>query len=363
MLNIRTMKRSIITLFLLLAAAVTLRIAAGGPSKDYVIGFYNLENLFDTYDDPAKDDEDFLPEGRNKWTEPKYRQKLHNTAAVIKAMAKKNGSFHTVLGVSEVENRKVLEDLVCQPELGRAGYRIVHYDSPDNRGIDVALLYRPDQFVYEESESIPFTFDSEIEFEMDEENRAGFRTRDILMVHGTIEGEDFAFYVAHLPSRRGGKGGDLRNRGAEIIHDHAMEMMEKYPGIKIVVMGDMNDNPTDPSMSEFLHGREHVSEVGPSDFFSPFFSMLGKGYGTLAYRGEWSIYDLILVNETLLDAPEGGLEIKEADSKGNYGVVFRKPFMVNKSGKYKGYPYRSFAGGEFIGGYSDHFPTYIIVGK
>ena len=353
-------------IFLSVAAVLLLvRIPAQAdtPSKNYVIGFYNLENLFDTYDDPAKNDEEFLPEGQNKWTDVKYQKKLQNMASVIGAMAEANGAFHTLLGVSEIENRLVLEDLVAQPEIARANYQIVHYDSPDARGVDVGLLYRPDQFTYIDSESIPFTFDSDIEFSMGEELQASFKTRDILMVHGQIAGEDFAIYVAHLPSRVGGKGGDLRSRGAEIIYCHAMDMMEKYPGIKVVVMGDMNDNPTDISMSEYLHGKEDPAEVGHEDFFSPFLSMLKKGYGSIAYRGDWNIYDIIMVNETLLKAPDGGLKIRQIGKKGNYGVVFKRPFMITKNGQYKGYPFRTFSNGSFIGGYSDHFPTFIVIGE
>ena len=324
------MRKSIFFSVIAFLALIWMPVQAGTPSKNYIIGFYNLENLFDTYDDPVKNDEEFLPEGKNKWTEVKYRKKLHNMATVISTMAESNGAFHTVLGVSEIENRLVLEDLVSQPEIARANYQIVHYDSPDVRGVDVGLLYRPDQFVYIDSESIPFTFDSDIEFSMSEELQAGFKTRDILMVHGKIDGEDFAIYVAHLPSRVGGKGGDLRSRGAEIIYGHAREMMRKYPGIKVVVMGDMNDNPTDDSMAIYLHGKENPSEVDQTDFFSPFLSMLKKGYGSIAYRGEWSIYDLILVNETLLNAPDGGLKIKQTGKKGNYGVVFKRPFMITR---------------------------------
>ena len=332
--------------------------------RNYVIGFYNLENLFDTYNDPAKNDEEFLPEGKNKWTEAKYTKKLHNMASVIRTMADANGRFHTILGVSEIENRLVLEDLVSQPEIADANYQIVHYDGPDRRGVDVALLYKPEQFTYIDSESIPFTFEgSAIEFAMNREQQKNFRTRDILMVHGTIDGEHFAFYVAHLPSRIGGKGGDLRSRGGEIIYNHALGMMEKYPGIKIAVMGDMNDNPTDDSMAVYLHGKENPQEVGKTDFYSPFLSMYKQGFGSLAYQGEWSIYDLILINETLLNAPEGGLKIRTADKKGHYGVVFRRPFMVTQKGQYKGYPFRTFSNGSFIGGYSDHFPTYIVVSK
>lgn len=358
------MKRTIyIILTLLLVCTMSVQAQDGKAQKDYVIGFYNLENLFDIYDDPAKNDAEFLPDGANRWTEAKYNKKLSNMASVIRAMADANGRYHTILGVSEIENRLVLEDLVSQPEIADANYQIVHYDGPDARGVDVGLLYRPDQFTYLDSESIPFTFDSDIEFAMDSEAQAKFRTRDILMVHGLIDGEHFAFYVAHLPSRIGGKGSDLRSRGAEIMYNHAMRMMEKYPGIKIACMGDMNDNPTDISMAEYLHGKENPGDVTPTDFFCPFTSMLKAGYGSLAYRGEWSIYDLILVNSNLLNAPDGGFRIRPVGKKGFYGVVFKRPFMITQKGQYKGYPFRTFSNGSFIGGYSDHFPTFIVISK
>ena len=357
------MKKIILILSFFLVS-VSLASAQGGKTKNYVVGFYNLENLFDIYDDPAKNDEEFLPDGANKWTEEKYMKKLHNMATVIRSMAETNGRFHSILGVSEIENRLVLEDLVSQPEIAPANYQIVHYDSPDVRGVDVGLLYRPDQFRLLDSESIPFDFGSgKIEFAMSGEDRMAFKTRDILMVHGLLDGEEFAFYVAHLPSRIGGKGWDLRSRGAEIIYGHAQKMMEKYPGIKIVVMGDMNDNPTDVSMTEFMHGKEKPSDVGKEDFFSPFISMLKAGYGSLGYQGTWNIYDVILVNEALLNAPDGGFRIRPVGKKGFYGVIYKKPFMITSKGQYKGYPFRTFSYGSFIGGYSDHLPTYIVIEK
>ena len=158
--------------------------------KNYVIGFYNLENLFDTYNDPAKNDEEFLPEGKNKWTEAKYQKKLQNMAKVIRTMKEENGAWHALLGVSEIENRLVLEDLVMEPQIAEANYQIVHYDGPDRRGVDVALLYNPKVFTFLDSESIPFTFEgSSIDWIQSKEERDYFRTRDILMVHGTIDGE------------------------------------------------------------------------------------------------------------------------------------------------------------------------------
>lgn len=356
------MKRSFIVAALLLL--MSLSASAQKTQQNYVIGFYNLENLFDIYDDPVKNDSEFLPEGKNKWTQAKYEKKLHNMAKVIRSMADNNKRWHTILGISEIENRLVIEDLVSQPEIADANYQIVHYDSPDRRGVDVALLYKPDQFTYLDSEAIPFDFNSDIDFS--DTDTSYFKTRDILMVHGLIAGEHFAFYVAHLPSRIGGKGGNLRGRGGEIIYNHAMMMEEKYPGIKIVAMGDMNDNPTDDSMAKYLHGQERLENVTPTEFYSPYISMLKAGYGSLCYQGVWSIYDLELVNYNLAHAPDGGLKIQPVTKnhgKEYYGVVFKRPWMTTQKGQYKGYPFRTFSNGAFVGGYSDHYPTYIVIGK
>ena len=354
--------------YILIILAVFLSVCASaqkiGPG--YIIGFYNLENLFDTYHDEGKNDYQYLPDGSNNWTEAKYEKKLHNMATVIRAMADDNGRYHTILGVSEIENRHVLEDLVSQPEIADANFQIVHYDGPDRRGVDVALLYRPDQFKVLESVSIPFTFDSEIQFEYTEEEKQQFRTRDILMVRGMIANEMFAFFVCHLPSRLGSKGNDLRSRGGEIVYQYSMDLMRRYPGIKIAVMGDMNDNPTDDSMAVYLHGRETLEEVGPEDFFSPFLSMLKAGFGSLAYRGEWNIYDLILVNEAMAKGTSGQYKIQPLVKKRKkvfYGRIFQQDFMTQQEGEYKGTPLRTFSGGAFVGGYSDHYPTYILIGK
>ena len=351
------MKRILYTL-ILLALLVPASSCAQGK-KSYVIGFYNLENLFDTYHDEGKNDYEYLPDGANQWTEAKYAKKLHNMASVIRAMKDENKVWHALLGVSEIENRHVLEDLVSQPEIAEANYQIVHYDGPDRRGVDVALLYRPNQFKVLESKSIPFDFNSSIEFSLNEEEKAYFRTRDILMVRGMLGNEMFAVFVAHLPSRIGGKGNDLRSRGGEIMYQESMKLMEAYPDIKIVAMGDMNDNPTDPSMAVYMHGKENIDEVGKEDFFSPFVSMLKSGYGSLAYQGEWNIYDIIVVNANLCRGE--GLKIRPIVKKKFFGRIFNPPFMTNQEGAYAGTPFRTFSGGAFIGGYSDHYPTYIVV--
>lgn len=356
------MKRILFILSLSLLCTLS---CAQNKVNGHVIGFYNLENLFDIYNDPAHNDEEFLPEGKNKWTAAKYQKKVGNMARVIRAMHDDNGCWHTVLGVSEIENRLVLEDLVSDPQIAAANYQIVHYDGPDRRGVDVALLYDPAKFKYLDSESIPFTFEgSKVKITLDQAGQDNFRTRDVLMVHGLIDDEHFAIYVCHLPSRLGGKGGDLRSRGAEIIYNHARQMERKYRGLKVVVMGDMNDNPTDESQTVWLHGREEIStRMLREDFFNPFISMLKDGFGSLAYRGKWNIYDIIQVNYYLAAAPYGGLKIQPVVKNKYYGRIFHKPFMIQQSGQYKGQPFRTFSNGAFVGGFSDHFPTYIVISK
>ena len=351
------MKR--VVYFVLISLLIIPLMSCAQGKRSYVIGFYNLENLFDTYHDEGKNDYEYLPDGANQWTEAKYAKKLHNMASVIRAMKDENKVWHALLGVSEIENRHVLEDLVSQPEIAEANYQIVHYDGPDRRGVDVALLYRPNQFKVLESKSIPFDFNSSIEFSLNEEEKAYFRTRDILMVRGMLGNEMFAVFVAHLPSRIGGKGSDLRSRGGEIMYQESMKLMEAYPAIKIVAMGDMNDNPTDPSMAVYMHGKENIDEVEQEDFFSPFVSMLKSGYGSLAYQGEWNIYDIIVVNANLCRGE--GLKIRPIVKKKFYGRIFNPPFMTQQEGPYAGTPFRTFSGGAFIGGYSDHYPTYIVV--
>ena len=358
------MKKALSALILLALCAGLQAQGVVKTKQNYVVGFYNLENLFDTFDDPAKNDEQFLPEGSNKWTEVKYRHKLKNMAHVIAEMAKANGRYHTILGISEIENRKVIEDLVSEPEIASAAFQIVHYDSPDRRGVDVALLYNPKQFKVLETRSIPFTFEnSDVNFTLDKRQQDYFRTRDILVVRGLLDGEMFAFFVCHLPSRVGGKGSDLRSRGGEILYRESMALTDKYPGIKIVTMGDMNDDPTDESMAIYHHGQPDINSMGRTDFFNPYTAMLKAGYGSLAYQGVWSIYDQELVNYNLAHAPAGTLAIQPIGKRGFYGYIFKRPFMTEQKGLFKDTPFRTFRGGAFIGGYSDHYPTFIIIGK
>lgn len=317
--------------------------------------FYNQENLFDTVDDPNVNDEEFLPDGIKKWTPEKYHKKLHNMARVFAAIARGNGAFPTIIGVSEVENRHVLEDLFSQPAVLDANYQIVHYDSPDLRGIDVALMYRPDQFKMVGSGS----------YRVHVPGYENFRTRDVLCVWGTIEGEMFCFIVDHMPSRRGGSlsSAPLREAAARCIREHADSLAGVYPGIKIAIMGDMNDNPTDRSLHDII-GAEKMKpgEVRPGGYFNPFLSMYKSGYGTCAYYDEWSIFDNIIVNYDFINS--GKLRLRRSNSnKKYYGSIFKRPFMIEQSGKYKNYPLRTYSGNNFQNGFSDHLPVYVLFGK
>ena len=335
------------------------------PDDAYVVGFYNVENLFDTEHDRGKNDQAFTPQGENAWTPDKYEKKLSNIASVIRAMSEKNGRWHALLGLAEVENARVLADLVAREEIAEAGYRFVHVEGPDTRGIDCALLYRPDFFRVTETRTLPYDFNtrSGIVFEKTPEEQRAFKTRDVLCVRGELAGEPLAVYVCHWPSRTGDKGADLRCRAAEIVRDDILALEKRFPGINVVVMGDMNDNPEDACMTDYLRGRETIAEMQEGDLFSPFLRMHKDGFGTEEYHGEWNIFDCIFVGAALTDVDaQGSLHILRSDAT-HYGYVFNPPFLTQQEGRYAGTPFRTFSGGQFINGYSDHYPTYIILSK
>ncbi len=334
------------------------------PDDAYVIGFYNVENLFDAEHDRGKSDQAFLPDGENNWTQEKYEKKVANIAEVIKAMADKNGRWHTVLGMAEVENDRVLEALVADPQIAEAGYEFIHFEGPDVRGIDCAMLYRPTQFKVQETRTLPYDFNtrSGIVFEKTPEEQRAFKTRDVLVVRGLLEGAPFAFYVCHWPSRTGNKGSDLRCRAAEIVYDDIRALEAQHPGIRVVVMGDMNDNPEDECMAVWLRGRETIEEMQEGDLFSPFLRMHKDGFGSEEYHGEWNIFDCIFVNGALAAPEDGGLRICKSDAF-HYGYIFDAPFLTQQDGRYAGTPKRTISGGQFMDGYSDHYPTYIIISK
>lgn len=323
--------------------------------KPYKVVFYNLENFFDTVDDPDIKDDEFTPEGAKKWTIEKYNKKLSNVERVFFDIAAIDKNYPIVIGVSEVENRNVLEDIVATPKLERANYRIVHYDSPDARGIDVAFLYRPDVFQLEGEKAIKVHFADE----------PYFRTRDLLAMWGKIEEEDFLFMVSHWLSRLGGKEASESKRIAvgKQMRNFADSLKQIKPNLKVVMMGDFNDDPVDKSITEGLGAKLKVRELQKGDYFNPYADMLKAGYGTLAYGDAWNIFDNIVVTENLVNDSKDKLKIRKAESSKYYGNIFKRHYMVQKEGQYKGYPLRTYVGNSFQGGYSDHFPVYIYIGK
>lgn len=343
-------KRLICTGALLLLLAV-----ACFAQKPYKVVFYNLENFFDTINDPEVRDDEFTPEGPKRWNSAKYYKKLGNIERVLFDIAALDKSYPVVIGVSEVENRSVLEDIVATQKLAPANYRISHYDSPEARGVDVAFLYRPDVFKMEGSAPIRTVVPQ----------LPNFKTRDISTMWGTIEGEPFFFMVAHWPSRLGGKEASEFKRIAvgEQMRRIADSVLQVNPATKIVAMGDFNDDPMDPSISEGLGAKARIAEVQPGEFFNPFYEVLRSGHGTLAYGDAWNLFDNIVVTENLANGSTGALKLQKAPKSKFYGNIFRCHYMLQKEGQFKGYPLRTYVGNNFQGGYSDHFPVYIIIAK
>ncbi len=315
--------------------------------KASIIGFYNLENLFDIYDDPEIRDEEFLPEGSRQWTEDKYQEKLANLAKVISEVGTDiSPDGLAILGTAESENLKVLEDLVKQDAIKKRNYQIVHYDSPDKRGIDCALLYNPDYFTVESSTPIL------VDIKDDEGERV--YTRDILYVKGLMDGEEMHIFVNHWPSRSGGekRSRPRRNAAAQVCKDKINSILINNPNAKVLVMGDLNDDPISPSVKKILKGKNKKEKVKDGEMYNPMADYFKKGIGTLAYRDAWSLFDQILVTKATYSDKESYVFHK--------AKIFNKKYLVQKSGRYKGYPFRTFAGGEYQGGYSDHFPVYSI---
>ena len=343
------MKRTLLSILCVSAMLIAF------AQKPYKVVFYNLENLFDTINDPNKNDEEYLPEGARKWTTYRYNQKLENMSRVLFDIAAKDRNFPTVIGVSEIENRLVLEDLLATPKLAKANYRIVHYDSPDRRGVDCAFFYRPDKFKLEGSEAHNISFPG----------RPNFLTRDLVAMWGKIEGEPFYFIVSHWPSRLGGKERSQYSRDfvAEKCKHICDSVRKVNPATKVVIMGDFNDDATDKSVTHVLGAKGNIKKLDKNDMFNPFHDMLKAGYGTLAYRDSWNLFDNIVVSENLATASTGTLKIQKAEGSKFYGNIFISPYMIQKEGQYKNYPLRSFVGSNFQNGYSDHFPVYIYIAK
>lgn len=323
--------------------------AQGKRYQTFGVAFYNLENLFDTINNNGKYDLEFSPEGKNRWDGKKYKQKLKNMSYAISQMTTKlTPQGPAIIGVSEIENKSVLDDLVKQEAIKDRMMQVIHHDSPDRRGVDVALLYNPRFFK-------PINVTNHT---LRIEGLPNFRTRDQMCVVGLLGGERVGVIVNHWPSRRGGteQSSYLREAAAQLSKEIADSLRKVDPNIGIIVMGDLNDDPQDKSCAMVLGGLKNQEEVADGYFFNPFWTMLDKGIGSYCYRGGWDLFDQIIVSHSLLS--QGGSKLKYLKCE-----VFNKEFLKQQDGQYRGYPHRTFSGGVFLNGYSDHFPVQIFLIK
>lgn len=340
------MKHTIFPILIFLFLAL---LPNANAQKNYsiaTIGFYNLENLFDTLDTPNVRDTEFSPNGSKLWDSERYKHKLANLSRVIFDLGmNKNKEGISILGVAEIENRSVLEDLISTPLLKDRNYRIVHFDSPDRRGIDVALLYQSNRFTLQDAQPM--------EVDIYDGTEKIF-TREALYVKGLLDGEEIHIMVNHWPSRRGGetKTSAWREAGAQVCKNIVDSLTQVDPKARIVIMGDLNDNPTNPSVKKVLNAKANKKEVGEGGLYNTVANYYHRGIGSNAWRDTWSLFDQIIISEGLLNPDDGAYYFHKA-------YVFNKKYLRQKKGHFKGYPFRSFSGDEYIGGYSDHFPVYI----
>jgi len=322
--------------------------------KVNTIAFYNLENLYDTENDEAINDEASpMMEMSEGLRADVYESKLKNMARVIADIGSdiaKNAP--AVIGVCEIENRKVLEDLVAQKALAKYDYGIIQFDSPDRRGIDVALLYQKGLFK-------PTNFNKHELFLYNDNDRSKrIYTRDQLLVTGLLDGDKISFIVNHWPSRSGGesKSRPKRIKAAKLNKKLIDSLLSDDPYAKIITMGDLNDDPTSPSVKDVLKPKSDREDVKLKDLYNPMEEMHQRGLGTLAYRDGWNLFDQMILSSELLK--------KDYDSYRFYKAgIFNKNYLANPQGRYKGYPYRSYADGGFTGGFSDHFPVFVYLIK
>jgi predicted extracellular nuclease len=340
--------------YLLLLPLFFLFVTCQAQKKQYksaIIGFYNLENLFDTIDNTLINDEEFLPSGIRNYNTAIYRDKLTKLASVIAQI----GTAYTpdgpaILGVAEIENDTVLNDLIKETQLKKRNYQFVHYDSKDARGVDVGLLYNPTYFSVIASDKLFVSLPTG--------SKDAYYTRDILWVKGKLNGELIHLYVNHWPSRSGGEKRSEPGRiaAAAVCRKHIDSILLKEPNAKIVVMGDLNDDPTNKSVEKVLRAvdKDQLDQQGA--LFNPWLDLFRNGIGTLAYQDAWGLFDQIIVSKQWLNKDQSGFFLYQPH-------VFNKEFLVENNGRYKGYPMRTWDGNSYRGGYSDHFPTYLLIIK
>lgn len=341
----KSIKKAMFLLALLFVGNYSLNAASPRKGVVYSVAFYNVENLFDTIHDPNKNDLEYVIGGKRGWDYEKYTSKLNNITHVINDLATNTYSAKpAVVGLAEVENYRVLFDLILHRTL-YGKYQYIHYEGEDKRGIDCALLYDPEQFMPLHTllvPSKPFKGDTE------------HKTRGFLVVKGLLDKEEIFFIVNHWPSR--GAESPVRVHAANQVRAITDSIYNENKHANIVVMGDLNDDPMDESVAVALGAKKEIKQVKKKGFYNPWWSILeDKGVGTLMYKGQWNLFDQIIVSRSLAKN-KNGLKYVGAE-------VFARDYLFQTTGMYKGAPLRTFGGKDWLKGYSDHLPTMIYLTK
>ena len=339
------MRKQLISLIAALLLCSAYSVAQDRKLMVHAVCFYNLENLFDTCHDARKNDYDYLPDGSNHWDANKYTNKLANMARVLCDLGTDKLPYGaSIIGASEVENSRALDDLIAQPNMKQRGYKYVHIEGPDGRGVDCACIYNPKAFKVEKAFLKPYVY------EKGENERP---TRSFLCVQGKLAGDNLTVVVCHWPSRA--HLGLYREYAGHQVRALTDSIRRADPSQHIMVMGDMNDDPDDDSMAKQLGARRKMKDVGEGDFYNPWWDVLrSKGQGTLSYQGAWNLFDQIVCSRNMLDV-KGTKEYRELTLYGYH--IFKRDYMMQQDGKYKGTPKRTFAAGVWLNGFSDHLPT------
>jgi len=337
-------KRRILFLALtLLLVNIKVVYAQDSKHSDFKAVFYNFENLFDTEDDTLKWDEQFLPSGDKHWTYFKYKTKLQNLAKVITAAG--GWQDAAIVGACEIENAFVLEELTTKSPLKKLNYKFIHKESPDKRGIDVALLYQEEQFTPIYYNHIQINFP----------NNSKSKTRDILYVKGLTNNSDtLHIFVNHWPSRWGGQMKTEAKRifVAQTLRTQVDSLFKAIDNPNIIIMGDFNDTPTDISVTEYLKAKAPEKNIKNKELYNLLYPLSLTLNGTHPFHGHWAVLDHMIVSSSLLNKKNSIY----ATEKSAY--PFRASFLLEKDDKYGGErTNRSYIGFKYHGGYSDHLPV------
>ncbi len=311
----------------------------------WLIASYNIENLFDTEDGP-NDDAEFLPNSPKQWNQDKYQKKLERLSEVILSMHPKNIG-PDIIGLIEVENKKVVEDLMNFGKLSEGKYQIIHYESADKRGIDVALCFKTENIKLIKSEF----------YRPHDDSDPNFFTRDILHVTLLMGKKDTVHYfVNHWPSRRGGEESEeKRILVADLLEKKIDSLRAINIHTKIVVMGDFNDNPANWSITETLKAKIKKEEVREGHLWNAMADLAAKGHGTHKFKNEWNMLDQFMLSHALIHHKKG--------IRYHQAFIYNPDFIQEKDERFKGAPLRTFVGNKYLGGYSDHFPILLILTK